>query len=339
MTSPFSEHLRNSIPDTYPDMVVLEAVRRILRCNMRRRGLLGLPPRYLGYSQYQTWEEEGAEGDLAFDCYKFAFGASKWDSLCRKLNEYGNVDGVVRLNVGNFLTELQKKHDSVGYAVFKNLEGAVRLAIEAGIVSATNLRGHKVHNGTVLRFARNRDAVPAAPEGLRELLQAMDVWPQVERQLARISPETQAFLVHCLAQLGAAGVSGVTFQDLVDVLKKEARSCMKLLYGPECGEPILQDGGATDSVSAVSAGISAEDHDGFAALRRCIADHIRLIKQKRVRDRVQAIFREITDALDRDDDPPKQAELVRLLGFPRSTVSDGFAHLKEFAADCRAKLG
>ncbi len=224
--------------------------------------------------------------------------------------------------------------------MFKNLEGAVRQAIERGTISATNLRGGKIRNGTILQFDRKKNTAPTDPAQLVDVLQALDTWPQVEQQLVRISIQTQSLLRRCLEQLGEEGVSQVIFGDLVEVSKAQARLCHTRVYGPGNGEVGWEGAGdAAERVPLAHPDLSADDCDNYAALVQCIADHISQIKQKRVRDRAQIIFRELTDAIARDEDVPKQAEVVRLLGFPRSTVSDIFTRLEEFAENCRTKLG
>jgi hypothetical protein len=223
--------------------------------------------------------------------------------------------------------------------VFKNLEGAVRQAIELGTVTTANLPGGKVRNGTILQFDK-KNTTPTDPAQLVDVLQALDNWPQVEQQLVRISIQTQSLLRRCLEELGEVGVSQVIFGDLVEVSKAQARSCHTRVYGPGNDEVGWEgDGDAAQRVPLANPDLSADDCDNYAAMVQCIADHISRIKQKRVRDCVQMIFCELTDAIARGDDVPKQAEIVRLLEFPRSTVSDVFTRLEEFTENCRAKLG
>jgi hypothetical protein len=167
-------------------------LRRDLRREMKRRGVSSAHSSLLGHHDFD---------ELLIDCFVFAF----LDRLCKlqsRLAESGNVDAIIRLNIANFLTERQKKHDPVGYAAFKNVEGAIKKAVGAGIFEATGRRPGRIDNDTTLiatvaesHVARSRRT------DLHLVLTRFDAWRRIVPLAARINHKVQDLLFQCLAQL------------------------------------------------------------------------------------------------------------------------------------------
>ena len=99
----------------------IRAVADGLKTELVRRGLLHRPPRYLGFDDYESWAEPRAFESLAVDAIQEAL-LSRRTSLVAKAQQFGNIDGLVRRNLGYFVTERQRAADPIGYNVFKNVQ-------------------------------------------------------------------------------------------------------------------------------------------------------------------------------------------------------------------------
>lgn len=124
MCMTFTEHVRNYGPDCDPAGCVLPRLEQVLRRQMARRHLLSAPPAYLGYPEHLTWSAPGAMEDLRVDCYLYAV-ARRIEGLRNQLVVRADVDGLIVVNVRNFLFERQRQNDRRGYATFGNVEAAV----------------------------------------------------------------------------------------------------------------------------------------------------------------------------------------------------------------------
>lgn len=108
-----------------------EALAQVLRREMQRRGLWSAPPTFLGTYGWQSWRQPGALDDVTNQCFTYVF-VQRLRSLKAQLEIKDNIDGLVFRNVRNFLHDLQKRHDPVGYRAYEILRRAVETALEEG---------------------------------------------------------------------------------------------------------------------------------------------------------------------------------------------------------------
>ncbi len=141
----FTEYVRSlalssTEPPAYPPEELLEKLGRILGAQMRRRGLWRVPPRFLGprYEFHTSWSDPGAFRDLLWDCFQEVIFSRRYLRHLKARADVlgGDIEGMIPRNVSYFLTDLQKRQDPDGYAVFQNRRGAVQLALDGGALEA-----------------------------------------------------------------------------------------------------------------------------------------------------------------------------------------------------------
>jgi hypothetical protein len=284
------------MPDARAFARLWAALREALRAELRRRGLWGSPPSYLGVYGWQRWEEvvdreaepvaagagtpaggDDALEDLAAGCYAFIF-VERLRSLAAQLRVKPDVEGLVLLDVRHFLHQLQKEHDPLGYRVFTIARDAVRRALARGelVVAAGDPR---LRNATLLAFggANRADADRAAAIRLLVKRWNDELLPELVTAGGRRREEVAERLSRCLADLRRQGIASFQFQDLVDPLKRDVRSRWAALLGqagPGSGalaEPSETGHGAGVPDSAGRPDLELAERAGFAALARCMA--------------------------------------------------------------------
>jgi hypothetical protein len=335
MASLFTEHVRNFRPDAGDTERVLAELERLLKRRMRRRNLLSAPPAYLGYGG-PSWYAEDAFDDILHDCYIFAI-LERIEALQNQLRARDNIDGLIVRNVDNFLLERQRKHDPIGYAVFGNLDAAVRLAQTAGRVDVEGLRQGRVRNQVLLRITpRQPDAALAEPEQLREIFAADVSWRDALPNMVRISEEGQEWVIGFLEGLRTAGVAAIRCGDLLAVLGARARADWVARHADHPNEFAWEgEDEAGQLVRMLAPDTVSEDRDHWERQKQDLLGRIaRLDRQRRVRDRltrvVGALFKMIEEG---GAEPPRQAELARRLAVPKTTLSDDFRLLADLLGD------
>jgi len=71
--------------------------------------------------------------ELLADCYAFIF-VDRLRTLQVQLAIKPNIDGLIFLNIRNFLYERQKDHDPLGYHVFTVVVAAVKKCLANGVL-------------------------------------------------------------------------------------------------------------------------------------------------------------------------------------------------------------
>lgn len=86
-------------------------IAQILCTRMNRRGLWTMPCEWLGYSQWNSWDEDGAFEQITSDCYEF---------VCKAIKQSENIDGKIFRSINNFLIGRLKKYTPLVRALRKN---------------------------------------------------------------------------------------------------------------------------------------------------------------------------------------------------------------------------
>lgn len=136
------------------------------------RGLWGSPPSFLGVYGWQSWSAADSTdeplSELLSECYVFIF-VHRLQSLKAHLEVKPNIDGLVFLNLRNFLYDRQRQHDPLGLRVFEILQSAVRQAVRAGELYV--LAGDsKIRNDSLLGFTPDTEPVETATAALGRLV-------------------------------------------------------------------------------------------------------------------------------------------------------------------------
>jgi hypothetical protein len=216
----------------------LRVLAGVIRSRLERLGMLHQPPEYFDYPEFDTWESAlslaHGPNDVHLDAFDHAI-TDKLDLYAERLETslMSNIDGLVRLNIGHFLFERQRRHDPVGYAVFENLEAALLSLRDAEKIAIDNMIDATVRNPSLIRFRPTSTDLPSAPEAVRSALAGLPELDRLLPQLARTSSKAQAVLADLLPGLAGAGIHVCLFRDLVGTLKESVSAAYQAWNRPD----------------------------------------------------------------------------------------------------------
>ena len=364
-----------ALPDGREFARLWAALREALRGELRRRGLWGHPPSFVGVYGWRSWDDAGvapaspgaspfgisdagagdALEELTAACYSFIF-VDRLRSLTAQLRVKPDVDGLVRLNIRHFMHELQKHHDPLGYRVFAVAHAAVLRALARG--EATVLAGDpRVRNDTVLGFSGGAPAASAsaasAAESEADLRLLAGRWsdsllPDLITAPAGRQAELAERLSRWFADLPRHGIGALLFKELLDPMKRHVRlRWAALLAQAGDGGAAPGHGGSPESDSrAVRPDRQLEDRSRFEALTRCVAAAIdRLDVDTRTRGHLARLWRFLSAGAAQhaapawdgvEADDLSQRKLALRLGIPRKRLPELRRTLARVAEGCLA---
>lgn len=340
-------------PDTArPELFdsLLENLRRALVHEMRRKSLWSTSPSYLGLSWGRSWSDGDVLEDLLLDCYQFIF-IHRLGGLMKQLEARSNIDGLIFLNIRNFLHDVQRRHDPLGYRLFELLHGALTRLLDDGILQVVSGET-KIRNQTVLAFSPLAE-VRASKEQLDDAARAWNDELMPELVTAWVKDDLIGELARRVTTLADSGVEAFRFQDLIDALKEDARARWRSIGWAEEGEVAPEDAGDTfQLVRLVRPDSDYEERQFFQALLDCVEDRLeRLDERARTRDylaRLWFFIRTWAAESGTDDasaerptagDPgerfPAHKPLGERLGIPRARLPGLLSTLGGLIEDCR----
>lgn len=324
------------------------ALKRALRTELRRRGLWSSLPRYLGVVGADAWTEEALD-ELVADAYVFNF-VHRLRSLRAQLEVKPNVEGLVRLNLKNFLYERQRRHDPLGCRLFGTLRGALRELVATGELEVDG-GDPGIRNDTVLRFP---DAPPEAegdpPAPAARLLDGLVApWsdallPDLVTARGKRHEAVAAALRRRIVDLRGRGVGGFTVKDLADPLKKAVRERWRALHvggeaggaGGETGEP---DELFAETRRTYRPDDEIEDTEAFEKLTACVEHHLRGLEAgEQRREHLHALWQFLRLHAAGERDLPSRRKLGESLGIPRNRFPELYETLRGLLESCRRLL-
>ena len=328
-------------------------LRAVLVKEMKRRGLWESPPSYLGACGWERWDSEvpdprfpgfgGAQvsalEELVADCYAYAF-VDRQQCLKRHLLEKPDIDGLVRLNVRNFLYERQREHDPLGFRLFELLQAAVEGAISAGALFL--LAGdRRVRNDTLLGFDPAGEA-PAVPPDLEPVVRRWndELMPDLVTACGRQQPAVVQRLRERLLELPGAGVEAFRFKDLLDPLKRDVRERWAVLLVKEEKGSVAPSTDAAQALASPPSGGGIESRLGFEHLTRSVSAAIDRMEPSRTRTQLAALWQYLRrqhgeEGAETGTDLPDPGagasyrQLSQRLKIPRDRLPRLFARLRE----------
>lgn len=310
------------------------ALRGLLRDELRRRGLWLAPPRFVGLVAAGDRFGREALDELTADAYVHLMERAR--TLCRHVEAKGRVDGLLRLELRHFLQERQRRADPLGYRLYGIVREAVDAAIERG--SLRQLRsddGRSVLAASAASRAATRHAdlvgesAPAARVEAVTRRWADDLLPDLvtgwgKRRAAMVDAVSR----RC-GRLGRSGVPVTTFDELLDGLRRAVRVRWRA---------VLTDDPTPTHRGDVPGG-SFERRQSYDALIACVSEAVARGDglPRRRREHLQRLWRFVrlqAPALP-DDQMPSRRRLAALLGIPRSTLPGLYETLGELVERCR----
>jgi hypothetical protein len=375
---PFTEFVRSAgeegaIADERLEEV-MAALRLALRGELRRRGLWNKPPSYLGIYGWESWISrrerpgppagggvrllgEGALDELLVDCYAFIF-VDRLRTLKAQLLVKPNIDGLVFLNIRNFLYERQKEHDPLGFRVFEVVSAAVRKCLAEGTLHW--LEGDpRVRNDTVLGFDPAADSLPRQVD-LRTWAGRVDdeLLPELVTARGERQDEVTARLALRLRELRREGIESLRFKDLLDALKDGVRERWAVILQSDERIETEQGQGTAARAWLDRPGRVYEERERFRALVSCVLEALeRLQAPAKTRAYLSTLWQYLrlhcvdpgdegsAAGLSAADLPggrrarqgrPSDRTLSELLRIPREQLPQLFATLGRLVERCRA---
>ena len=253
-----------------------DKLRDALRSEMVRRGIWDAPPSYLGIFGRASWSQSEAFEELLSDCYIFSF-IRCLPSLEAFLERQPNIEGLIFRNIRNFLFELQKRYDPIGYRVFRVLRTAIRRSLDAATLFV--LTGNPlVSNETVLAWRVDPSLVPISRTDLGP---KVVVWCEALLPDLVVSRATQldkviATLCQYLEGLAREGIECFRFKDMIDPFKGNVRLAWTARWLSSEGVWAFEDGSddMAHLVQLVQPSSGFEERDLFEQLLECVAESL-----------------------------------------------------------------
>lgn len=376
----FSDFLRSLEAGRQPDperlREVLAALERLLRGELRRRGLWRLPPVRLGLVGYASWREPGALAELAADAYEHVI-LRRMRGLLAQLRVKPQIEGLVRLNVHHFLRDLQHGNDPLGYRAWEVAQNAVERAVERKAL-AIAADGPPVDAGTLLATlpagagpspgdapadpgaaaAAAATPGPAGEARHRHLAARAALWnaellPDLVTAGGKGLDPVIDRLAERLPELAADRVARFRLRELVAALRDDLRrqwAARLWQAGDEApaGEVRGGAGGAAEppvqvlrlSPQPADPEQAAAEREALRRLHRCTERGLEgLAGDERERREARALWRALATAAVEEDGMPSQRQLAQALGIPRGRMPELYRRVGEVMARCRRELG
>ena len=342
------------------------ALRRALRRELRRRGLWEASPRYLGVTGSESWYPIGALGgnghgtggwfpgdaldELATETYLRIFVA-RLGSLRHHLGQKPNIDGIVHRAIRQVIHDVQKRHDPLGYRVFKVSLAALRQLVKRGRLHPID-EAPRISNQTLFAFTADTTPRPISKELLEPRVRRFGDGLFPDLLFAR-GDEMQRVITQLAAKISGLeddGVRAFTFRHLIDPLKAETRDRWSALLAASTGGLTVCDREPRCEERLPDDGLEARDR--FEKLARCIEGRIDALGgQRRTREHRRKLWwflhlfasasDERTGVLPpvfSSEELPSKRELSRLLDIPRGRLPELFGDLETVAETCLGSL-
>ena len=328
------------------------AMRRELRGllveKMKSRSLWSSSPAYVGVLGHPQWLPSDVRDDsspleeLLHDCYLHIFG-ERLPRLLHQLKVRSQIDGLVVVLVGQFLTGRQKYLDPLGYRIFDMLCGAIKASVASA--NLVVLRGsERIRNATVLGPSADLDPDARAPveqlrppvaEWNRDLLPELIVAEHRERRRTRDALQAR------VEALPKSGILVFLFKDLLDALKQDVRARWRGLEEEETAVEQIDEDGRQHLVKVLRPQTRVDDLDGFKKWVLCVWKRIPQteVKQKKTYAYLRRLWSFLLHwSCDDPDTLPSNRDVGEALEIPRDRLPGLYDILTELTDRCMGIL-
>lgn len=275
-TGIFTEHVQlltagEPLPVEHFD-ALWAALRAVLVSELRKRSLWNASPAYLGVYGADRWSRPETLEELLVECYTAAF-LRRLRSLGAQLRMRSSIDGLIFLNVRNFLHDTQKAHDPLGFRIFTLLRAALRALIGGGAMRI--LAGDEgIRNDTVVGFRADDPERRAGKEEIEERARALAdaMLPDLITAVGKAQVKVIERLVGYLGDWREEGVGAFRFRELSSALSNDARGRWASIWQQKEGLVAREDGadGVAALVRRVQPDAGWEERRSFRRLLMCV---------------------------------------------------------------------
>lgn len=337
----------NGSPSQHLFNAMWKKLLRVMRSQLTRRSLSGLPPSCLGVYGARSWSEKCALEDLAADCHQFVF-LDRLEGMCAHLRVKQNVEGIVYRNIHYFFYEKQRRYDPLGFSVYVLLQRSVHLLLSDGSIHVCN-EDRRIDSGSLLTFDTQTCAKPASADTISSKI---SYWREalltdVALACGKNRHEVKKRLAQRILSLGEEGVNSFWFRDLYSVVSTESRSQLRAIWLKEQGSITFDvDGEEGSKIAFVNPDTSVEDREWAHKFIRSMSDLIDGLpegsrRQAKTKVYLQKLWEFIKSAyLSEGGDCQNfsNRSLARQLSIPRERIAFLKEELQVFADQCRMKL-
>lgn len=350
-----------------------QALAKVLRQEMRQRGLWNTPPTYVGVYGWQSWQQPGALDDITNQCFTYVF-VQRLRSLKAQLQVKDNIDGLVFRNVRNFLHELQKEHDPVGYRAYEVLRAAVETALEDGSLRVVDEAGQKaagragsrgISGDTVLALTSAVESQGEPDTGERERRRRIldelagqwtgELLPEFIVARGRGRDEVARRLADRLPQLAAEGVPGFRFGELLGHLRSDLRQRWAAILWQDRGSNRasrdaveVATGGDEEDTGFVrvlslyrpppTPGNELVQRQAFRRLTDCVSRAVESAPVgERVRRYLDRLWQFLRTCAKSSEQVPSKRTLASFLDIPRDRMPELHRMLADYLRRCRGE--
>ncbi len=332
-TSILTQHIKNY--DTKLPQQVLDALAKLLRSELHKRGLWIGEPYWLGieYSEWDTWKNPKAFNDLLYHCYMYAIVARK-QSLHNALKKSENIDHLIYLNIKHFLDDSNKKNNPLSYAVASNVKTTIEKAIKAQIL--VNQSG-KLNTKTLLSFSNitPHHQVACNYKQLQQSFYSIKGWQQICIKLVQNTPTAQNLFYQFICNLGKnSNITCFCYDDLMKIMKAETSQLYNLSYSLDKDTAKNELNDDDEIILFTNPDTSFEDWENWMHSIKQIRQNIdEQSWQQRVKKGAIDVFDKLVELVEADEPIPSQAELANSLNIQSpQTVNNYLKRLQEIGA-------
>jgi hypothetical protein len=346
---------------------VLRALRGVLRREMRRRSLMTAPPSFVGVVGWPGWQQPGALEDLTVSCYGYVF-VDRLRALQAQLRVRDNIDGLVFRNVKNFLHDLQKANDPVGYRAYEVLRRAVESAAAAGglrVEGEEKLGGDSLCLFPAAALAAEDQPDTGERARRRQVMEQLtaqwnaELLPDLILARGKRRDEIAGELARRLPELAAEGVVAFRFRELLAHLRRDLRQRWAALLWQSKGtetaprEAVERPNAGRDDEADTgfvrvlhhyrppqAADNAVAERQAFRKLTDCVS---RLVEEhaadRRTRIYLDKLWQFIRTCVTASEPVPSRRKLSRFLDIPRDRMPGLHAVLVDALERCRDEQG
>jgi len=324
----FTSHLENFEQDSKSyeniEAIVDNQLKVLVKSVLKRKNLYSQPPSLIGYAG-ENWRDSEVLESLLWDCYGHVFGR-KLKSLLENLLVKGNVDGLIRLHVRNYIRDQQRITNPIGCAVYDNLVEAIKV-----LVSAKSVSVEPVGRPSGLSMVRVAVGSCAEPDQIEDLILNQSAWKKAFRTSVGSSVETQRALIELVPLLPVHGIAAFKVGELSNVATRILRGELEDfqrddILEKKSAEKITHSNRTIEL--AVSYSTGDEQVDLLAKLKSSRSRIESAFKNRKVRARMEKLVDYIIDTLERGDEI-NWSDAAEFLGIPRTRVYEDRERLKQ----------
>ena len=305
---------------------VWDRLRGFLMYEIRRRGLWNSPPTYLGVVGYPSWSDTALD-ELVTELFSYVF-IDRLRHLMIRAQTWPDLTGLVRHLVRDFVSEIQRRHDRIGYRVFQTLRTSIQMAVDRGELFILD-DDQRLRSSTTLAFSTRATLPEPALVDLREKVLAFtpELLPDLVVALGPGARIVKERLMQLILALRNAGVMTFQLGQIATPMQEHIRAAWSGIWHQEpLSNPLSK---------VIELDRTFEDRMRFEKLVDGVGKRL-LAAKVSAKDRayLQNLWGFLLLQADSAEENPSERRLAEFLGIPRARIAGLLETLRGFVRDC-----